>query len=63
MLCSAKAKRVFVIINKSITTTQGRVMSMQMIELTLILMREEWYKQRRLSVANIEMLKAIARAE
>ncbi len=38
-------------------------MSMQMIELTLILMREEWYKQRRLSVANIEMLKAIARAE
>ncbi len=36
-------------------------MSMQTIELTLMLMREEWYKQQQLSVANIEMLKAMLR--
>lgn len=36
-------------------------MSDKMIELTLMLMREEWYKQQKLSAQNTEMLKAMLR--
>ncbi len=36
-------------------------MSEKMIELTLMLMREEWYKQQQMEQANIEMLKAMMR--
>ncbi len=38
-------------------------MSKEMIELTLMLMREEWYKQQQMKQANTEMLKAMLRAE
>ncbi len=38
-------------------------MSMQTIELTLMLMREEWYKQQQMEKSNIEMLKAMLGAE
>lgn len=36
-------------------------MSEKTIELTLMLMREEWYKQQQMEQANIEMLKAMMR--
>ncbi|CAJ1843335.1 hypothetical protein FICEBENF_02535 [Aeromonas hydrophila] len=36
-------------------------MSEKTIELTLMLMREEWYKQQQMKQANIEMLKAMMR--
>lgn len=36
---------------------------MQTIELTLMLMREEWYKQQQMEQSNIEMLKAMMRVE
>ncbi|WP_429078267.1 hypothetical protein [Aeromonas veronii] len=42
---------------------QDKEMSEKMIELTLMLMREEWYKQQQLKQANTEMLKAMLRAE
>lgn len=42
---------------------QDKEMSEKMIELTLMLMREEWYKQQQLKQANTEMLKAMMRVE
>lgn len=36
-------------------------MSEKMIELTLMLMREEWYKQQQLAEQNMAMLKAMLR--
>lgn len=42
---------------------QDKDMSEKTIELTLMLMREEWYKQQQMEQSNIEMLKAMLRGK